>query len=48
MGDSAKPIVVINRRHLPIYLGESEIEVGTGEGITCSKVSKCQIQNYHS
>ena len=32
MGDSAKPIVVINQRHLPIYLGESEIQVGTGEG----------------
>ena len=32
MGDSAKPIVVINRRHLPIYLGENEIQVGMERG----------------
>ena len=30
MGDSAKPIVVINRRHLPNYYQKSELQVGTG------------------
>ena len=49
MGDSAKPIVVINRRHLPIYLGESEIQVCTERGHIRSQnytkgLSVCQTQ----
>ena len=46
MGDSAKPVIVINRRHLP--KGESELQVGTGVGkIITTLTMKSQVQYFH-